>query len=125
MYSVVLMMALGNGTATPTHDAALARAADHSTGHYAYRGGRHGCCGCNGGHERGHRGHRGHQGGCCGNNYCGSCGSCDSCGYCGSSGYDRHDGHHPATGTRETAIDSPSEDVATIVVSIPQEVSST
>jgi uncharacterized protein (TIGR03000 family) len=91
MYSVVLMMALSNGAGAPTYDVAIDGQATHSTGHYAYRGGRGGCCGCNGGGHRGGRHHGGH--GCCGYQQCGCCGyqQCGCCGYqqqCGCYGYD-------------------------------------
>jgi len=123
MYSVVLMMALSNGAGTPAQDASFAPTT-HTTGHYAYRGGRGGCCGCNGGGHgccgcNGGRGGRGH--GCCGNNHgcCGQSACCNTC--CG-------DGHHatpapapaPAKMPAKAALNADeSAASATIVVNLP------
>jgi uncharacterized protein (TIGR03000 family) len=128
MYSVVLMMALSNGTATPTHDA-TALPATQSNAHYVYRhGGRggHGCCGCNGGHHRHHHGHHGCCG-CAGYNYCG----CAGYNYCGCAGYsygcggDGHGHGAPATPsgkpTKTTATDDNGDAVATISVTLPED----
>src|SRR5262249_28626358 len=138
MYGVVLMMALSNGPATPSVDAV----ATPSTGHYAYRGGRGGCCGCNGGgHHRGGHGHRccGNHPGCCVYNYGGCCGyanyggCCGNANYCGCYGDGHAPGHAPAApapakdtkkAAQVTGDDSGTMNTmapATIVVNLPAE----
>jgi uncharacterized protein (TIGR03000 family) len=126
MYSVVLMMALSNGAGAPTHDLAFDGPATHSTGHYAYRGGRGGCCGCNGGgHQRG--GHRHNGNGCCGYQQCGCCGY-QQCGYqqCGCYGYGGAGHAAPAPAKKAASAEGESGEVteltsapAVIVVSLP------
>ena len=128
MYSVVLMMALSNGGAAPAHDARF-QPATHATGHYAFRGGRRGCCGCSYGGCYGYSccgcygsSYAGCYGysccGCYGSSYGGCCGNDDHSGggtYPGDGTYPRGGGARQSTPRRASANAVPG----TILVSLP------
>jgi uncharacterized protein (TIGR03000 family) len=138
MYSIVLMMALGNGVSTPAYqDEALSfgRQAMHDSGHRLYRG-CHGCNGCNGCHG-GRGGRHGCHGcyGCYGGGYgCYGGGyGCQGGGYgCQGGGYGCHGGgmyvapaHHGKAHHEEDEEEAPKKKTtlgpapATILVSLP------
>jgi uncharacterized protein (TIGR03000 family) len=96
MYSIVLMMALGNGVSTPANqDEALSfgRQVMHDSGHRLYRGccGCHGCGGCHGCHGGGRGCHGCHGGRGCHGCHGGCYGGYSSCyggyGGCYGGGY--------------------------------------